>query len=51
MILQCSLQATYPDFTLDLAFTVQEGDLVCIIGPSGCGKSTTLAAMVDLINH
>lgn len=23
MILQCSLQATYPDFTLDLAFTVQ----------------------------
>lgn len=50
MILQCSLQATYPDFTLDLAFTVQEGDLVCIIGPSGCGKSTTLSMIAGLIH-
>lgn len=50
MILQCSLQAIYPDFTLDLSFTVQEGDLVCIIGPSGCGKSTTLSIIAGLIH-
>lgn len=49
MILQCSLQATYPDFTLDLSFTIKEGDLVCLIGPSGCGKSTTLSMIAGLI--
>lgn len=26
----------------DLGFTVEEGQLTCIVGPSGCGKSTLL---------
>lgn len=26
----------------DLSFTVEDGDLVCLLGPSGCGKTTTL---------
>ena len=50
MILQCSLQAAYPDFTLDLSFSVKEGDLVCLIGPSGCGKSTTLSMIAGLLH-
>ncbi|MCG8493531.1 MAG: ABC transporter ATP-binding protein [Sneathiellales bacterium] len=26
----------------DLSFSVNDGDLVCLLGPSGCGKTTTL---------
>lgn len=26
----------------DISFTVDEGELICIIGPSGCGKTTLL---------
>ncbi len=40
--LNCTMKASYTDFTLDASFSVNEGELACIIGPSGCGKSTTL---------
>jgi NitT/TauT family transport system ATP-binding protein len=34
----------------DIAFSVREGELVCIVGPSGCGKSTFLNAVDGLIS-
>ncbi|AXB44067.1 ABC transporter ATP-binding protein [Amycolatopsis albispora] len=33
----------------DLAFTVEAGELACIVGPSGCGKSTLLRCVAGLI--
>lgn len=30
---------------VDISFTAQEGDIVCLLGPSGCGKTTTLRAV------
>ncbi|HEV2784477.1 MAG TPA: ABC transporter ATP-binding protein [Actinophytocola sp.] len=33
----------------DLTFTVQTGQLACIVGPSGCGKSTLLRCIAGLI--
>ncbi|HVV11543.1 MAG TPA: ABC transporter ATP-binding protein [Amycolatopsis sp.] len=33
----------------DLSFTVESGELACIVGPSGCGKSTMLRCIAGLI--
>ncbi|KAA9161810.1 ABC transporter ATP-binding protein [Amycolatopsis acidicola] len=33
----------------DLSFTVETGELACIVGPSGCGKSTMLRCIAGLI--
>ena len=33
----------------DLSFTVDAGELACIVGPSGCGKSTLLRAIAGLL--
>ncbi|MEU3274665.1 ABC transporter ATP-binding protein [Saccharomonospora sp. NPDC006951] len=33
----------------DLSFTVETGQLACIVGPSGCGKSTLLRCISGLI--
>ncbi|PXY31004.1 ABC transporter ATP-binding protein [Prauserella muralis] len=33
----------------DLTFTVETGQLACIVGPSGCGKSTLLRCISGLI--
>jgi NitT/TauT family transport system ATP-binding protein len=33
----------------DLSFTVEAGQLACIVGPSGCGKSTLLRCVAGLI--
>ena len=33
----------------DLSFTVDTGELACIVGPSGCGKSTLLRAIAGLL--
>lgn len=32
----------------DVSFTVNKGDIVCIVGASGCGKSTLLRALAGL---
>lgn len=33
----------------DLTFTLQKGELVCLVGPSGCGKTTLLKCMAGLL--
>ncbi|MFJ9241553.1 ABC transporter ATP-binding protein [Streptomyces sp. NPDC101776] len=33
----------------DLTFTVDAGELVCLVGPSGCGKTTLLKCMGGLL--
>jgi len=45
------LRHTYGTFTAvqDLNFTVNTGELACIVGPSGCGKSTLLRCIAGLI--
>lgn len=47
--LECVLKAEYPNFKLDTEFTINKGELVCVIGPSGCGKSTTLGILSGLV--
>lgn len=32
----------------DLAFSIREGEIVCLIGPSGAGKTTTLRILLGL---
>ena len=32
-----------------ITFTVEKGEIVCIVGPSGCGKSTLLRAVSGLM--
>ena len=34
----------------DLTFTVDDGDLVCLVGPSGCGKTTLLRCVAGLLD-
>lgn len=44
----------YPDGTKavrDLNFTVEQGEIFCLIGPSGCGKTTTMKMVNRLIDH
>lgn len=31
-------------------FTIEKGDLVCLLGPSGCGKSTILNLIAGLLS-
>ena len=34
----------------DLSFSLNEGDILCLVGPSGCGKSTILNVISGLVN-
>ena len=31
-------------------FSIEQGDLVCLLGPSGCGKSTILNLIAGLLS-
>ena len=33
----------------DISFTMDAGELVCIVGPSGCGKTTLLKCIAGLL--
>ena len=33
----------------DITFSLNEGDILCLLGPSGCGKTTALKAIAGLI--
>jgi len=45
-----NLQKSYPDgWSLKgVAFTLREGEILCLLGPSGCGKTTLLRLIAGL---
>jgi iron(III) transport system ATP-binding protein len=40
----CAYDSTHPAVQ-DISFSVQEGEVLCLLGPSGCGKTTILRAI------
>ncbi|AEC02166.1 ABC transporter ATP-binding protein [Parasphaerochaeta coccoides] len=45
----CSqISVSYPEFRLNIDFSIASGEFVSIVGPSGCGKSTTLQLICGL---
>lgn len=43
-----SISKKYPEFDLSLSFSLEKGELLCILGPSGGGKSTLLSLISGL---
>ena len=49
--LECrNLKRVFQHFTLDISFSMEKGELLCILGPSGSGKSTLLSAIAGIDN-
>ncbi len=47
--LECrDLRRVYPQFSLELSFSMEQDELLCIIGPSGSGKSTLLSLVCGI---
>ena len=47
--LECrNIKSSYPTFRLDMSFSVEKGELLCVIGPSGSGKSTILSLIAGI---
>ena len=47
--LECrNLKRVFHHFTLDISFSMEKGELLCILGPSGSGKSTLLSAIAGI---
>lgn len=46
------INCRYDDKTIisDLSFSVQQGEIACLLGPSGCGKTTVLRALAGFEN-
>ncbi|GAA1300375.1 ABC transporter ATP-binding protein [Saccharothrix xinjiangensis] len=49
MTLDAHLRATRGAFDLDLALTVEPGEVVALLGPNGAGKTTALRALAGLL--
>lgn len=49
MTLDVALKHRFGDFTLDLAFAIEETGVTALFGPSGAGKSTVINAVAGLI--
>ena len=50
-----NIQCDYEQQTVlqDVSFSIDKGDICCLLGPSGCGKTTTLRAIAGFqdVNH
>ncbi len=44
------LRKSFPEFLLDVDFTIHPHEMMTIVGPSGCGKSTTLSLITGLLS-
>ncbi len=40
----------YPEFSMSLSFSIEQGKLLTLLGPSGCGKTTTLHLIAGFIS-
>jgi molybdate transport system ATP-binding protein len=47
--LDASIRLTLGPLDLDMAFTVEEGEVVALLGPNGAGKTTLLRAVAGLV--
>ncbi len=48
-LLEVSVQKQLKDFVLDVAFTVDKGEIVGLLGESGSGKSMTLKSIAGIV--
>lgn len=44
-----ALKKTYPDFSVDIDFSVGSDETLVLAGPSGCGKTTALQMIAGLV--